>query len=490
MTTLLLRNARLLGTDTLRDVLIDDGLVAALTPAGTLPEADETVDLAGRVLAPGLWDHHVHFTQLVIGRSRFDLSATSSAADVLERVREVLAARDCDAAHPITGYGFRDGTWPDAPTQAALDAVAGQTPVVLVSGDLHCAWISSAAAKRMGVVTDESGVIREEAWLNVPPHLRDPGVVSAQSVRAAAEAAARRGIVGIVEFEQADNIAQWPEWVEHGVDLLRVETSIWPEFLGQALAVGRRTGQVLDPQGLVTVGPLKVVVDGSLNTRTAWCWDPYPTLPEGAPHRCGVATVPPEALRELLESAVSAGLAPAIHAIGDRANTAVLELFAELGIAGTIEHAQLVREEDFARFGELGLTASVQPEHALDDRDVAELHWSGRTGRAFAFRSLLDGGATLRLGSDAPVAPLDPWITIAAAVHRTRAGREAWHPEQELTLAEALAASMRGRTTIAVGDVADLVVLDLDPYAATPEQLRELPVAATLLGGRWTWRSL
>jgi predicted amidohydrolase YtcJ len=155
-----------------------------------------------------------------------------------------------------------------------------------------------------------------------------------------------------------------------------------------------------------------------------------------------------------------------------------------------IEHAQLVRSEDFARFAPLGLVASVQPEHAMDDRDVADLHWKGRTDRAFAYASLHEAGATLRFGSDAPVAVLDPWVAIAAATTRSRDERTAWHPEQRVSLDVALAASMRGRTRVGVGDVADLVILDDDPYAASPERLRELPVAGTLLGGRWTWRGI
>ena len=136
--------------------------------------------------------------------------------------------------------------------------------------------------------------------------------------------------------------------------------------------------------------------------------------------------------------------------------------------------------------------ASVQPEHALDDRDVADRYWAGRTGRAFPFRSLLDAGAVLNFGSDAPVAPLDPWLAIGAAVHRTRDERPSWHPEQEITIAEALAASMspvRRGSDLRVGDPADLIVLDGDPFTAEPGALRTMPVAATMLAGDWTHRT-
>ena len=159
-----------------------------------------------------------------------------------------------------------------------------------------------------------------------------------------------------------------------------------------------------------------------------------------------------------------------------------------LGKKGVIEHAQLVRDEDFARFAALGLIASVQPEHAMDDRDVADRHWVGRTGRAFAFGSLHRSGAALRLGSDAPVAPLDPWISLSAATARSRGALEAWHPEQRLQLDVALAAS--ARTTVEVGQPADLVLTERDPYSSDRDDLRAMPVAATLLGGRFTWRTI
>lgn len=496
---LLLREARLLRADPMEagppdgavDVRIRNGRVTEIAPAGELGEdGAPSVDLAGRVLMPGLWDAHVHFTQWTIQRSRFDLAGTASAQEVLDRTREVLQGSPPAPGAVVTGYGFRDGVWPDAPTRAGLDAVAGSTAVVLISGDLHCAWMSSAAANRFGLELDETGVIREGPWIDAPPELKDPTPPGDGDYAEAARAAARRGVVGIVDFEHADIIGRWPERVAAGVDSLRVEAAVWPDRLESAIAAGLRTGDALEASGLITMGRLKVVVDGSLNTRTALCWDPYPGLDASHPHPCGIASVPVEELRRLLDRAGAHGISPAVHAIGDRANREVIDTFAALGVPGTIEHAQLVSPEDFARFGELDLVASVQPEHAMDDRDVADRHWAGRTERAFAFGSLHAAGATLTLGSDAPVAPLDPWLAIAAATTRSRDGRESWHPEQRIPLDVALAASTRGRKSVSVGDVADLVVLDLDPFAATPEQLRGLPVAGTLLGGRWTWRDL
>ena len=212
-----------------------------------------------------------------------------------------------------------------------------------------------------------------------------------------------------------------------------------------------------------------------------------------------------------MKRAHGGGLQCAIHAIGDHANALALDAFAATGARGSVEHAQLLDDADLARFAELGVIASVQPEHAMDDRDIADRHWAGRTGRAFPYGALDDAGAVLALGSDAPVAALDPWIAVAAAVSRARDGRAAWHPEQRIGLRTALEASTDGRGLVpVVGGPADLVVLDADPLAvgqgaggeadvgaaaagaaaaAAATALRETPVAGTLLAGRWTYRA-
>ncbi|RUR00967.1 amidohydrolase [Labedella endophytica] len=485
---LVLRDARLLGVAEPRDVLLSGGLVSRVGPAGSIEAAGvPEFRLDGRYLAPGLWDAHVHFTQWVVRRERVDLAPAGSAAQAVAIMRAALPVSDADV---VVGYGFRDALWTDAPTRAALDAIAPDRPIMLISGDLHCGWLNSAAGRHYGLDLPEDGVLRETEWIGALG-VHDRGTQpNHEAYAAAARAAASRGVVGIVEFENQDNATIWPDRVAAGVDSLRVEGSVWPDRLDEAITRGRRTGDVLDEEGLVTFGRLKIVVDGSLNTRTAHCWAPYPGLDPADPDSYGVQSVTPERLVELLRTAHANGILPAVHAIGDQANTAVVDAFEALGIAGVVEHAQLVAEDDFARFGSLGLTASVQPEHAMDDRDVADRHWHGRTDRAFAFRSLHDAGATVHLGSDAPVAPLDPWIAISAAVSRSRDDRDAWHPEQNLPVDLALSASTRGRFTVAAEEVADLVVLDADPLTSPPDALRELHVAATLLGGRFTWNDL
>jgi predicted amidohydrolase YtcJ len=226
-------------------------------------------------------------------------------------------------------------------------------------------------------------------------------------------------------------------------------------------------------------------MDGSLNTRTAYCHHHYP----GSDYD-GELLEPLDELLPLLRKAVDAGIGLALHAIGDRANTLALDAFQALGVGGRIEHAQLLDPADVPRFAELGVVAGIQPSHQPDDRDAADRHWAGRTGRAYAFRALHDAGATLELGSDAPVAPLDPWDAIASAVTRTDDDRPGWHLEQALPLEVAVASSTGGRgTTVEVGDPADLVLTGRDLTGLPPSELRDLPIHATLLGGAFTHRT-
>jgi predicted amidohydrolase YtcJ len=489
----LLREARLGAEATPQNMLVVDGRVTAIGGLRDLPDATEQINVEGRVALPGLWDHHVHFDQWAQVSVRLDLSVADSAAFAARLVTEHLSHRGRDIAAPLVGYGFRAALWPDVPHRELLDSVAGDVPVVLISADLHSAWLNTPALRRFGEGEPQSGLLREDAAMRVVSEV----AVVAQDVgdalvADAARAAAARGVVGIVDMEKPWSLPAWRRRMAAGQRSLRVISSVWAECVDEAIELGLRTGDVVDDTaGLLTVGPLKVITDGSLNTRTAYCHDAYPGL-EGAADGFGLSLISEPDLQHLMQRATDAGLECAIHAIGDRANALALQAFSHTGARGSIEHAQLLDDADISRFAELRVIASIQPEHAMDDRDVADRYWPGRTRRAFVLRSLLDARAVLALGSDAPVAPLDPWIAIAAAVHRTRDKRERWHPEQEITLREALLASMppaRRSLTIRVGDPADLIVLDADPFTATPTDLRAMPVAATMLAGRWTHRT-
>jgi predicted amidohydrolase YtcJ len=482
--SLVLRGGRLPTADGTVDVLIVDGSIAQIGPAGRL-RADEVVSLDGRWVVPGLWDQHVHFTQWAQTTRRLDLSGAASAVEAAELVRR-WAAQDA-GADPIVGFGFHDALWPDLPTRELLDGAGGDRPVVLIAGDLHCCWLNTAAAEKFAPETaanPSAAVLREDESFAVTSRLSaaDDETID-RWAKDAAEAAAARGVVGIVDLEYGWNLDVWKRRMAGGLDSLRVEFGIYGDHLQRAIELGLRTGMCIPgTDGRLTVGPYKVITDGSLNTRTAYCFDPYP---EGG-H--GVQNLTPEELESSMALAAANGIEPAIHAIGDHANRIALDAFERVGCSGRIEHAQLLADDDVQRFAELGVVASVQPEHAMDDRDVADALWAGRTGRAFPLAALHRAGVRLAFGSDAPVAPLDPWIAMAAAVARTRGGREPWHPEQAVARRVALASSVR--SGLEVGDPADLAVLDEDPFGCGLALLRTMPVAATLLAGTFTHDTL
>ena len=477
------------------DVLVQDGQVTALTPTGSAPApaAAAVVEAAGRYCLPGLWDEHTHMVQWALAMSRLDLGVATSAAHAAELVRAAVP----NAGRPVVGYGFRDALWPDAPSRELLDDVVGQVPAVLVAADLHCAWLNTAAGRLLGVEVGTDGLVRESAWFEAMGRLDVETAAGAETALAAAlPLLPERGVVGVVDLEGAgggvDNIANWRSRMAGGEPMVRVEAGIYPDGLPAALAEGWRSGHVVPGTGgMLRVGPLKILSDGSLNTRTALCRDPYYAGPSvrgggGDGHGYGYREYSVDQIAEMLTGAGEGGITSTVHAIGDLAVGSALDAFERTGLGGRIEHAQLIHPDDVPRFAALGVVASVQPEHAMDDRDVAEEYWQGRTGWCFPLAALHAAGATLRLGSDAPVAQLDPWAAISAAVTRSRDGREPWHPEQALDVTTALAASTRGQGEVRVGQPADLVLTEADPHTADGGTLRTMPVWATMLAGRWT----
>jgi hypothetical protein len=471
--------------DALFDVFLDDGIISDIAPAGALPRRGAVWDAAGRHVLPGLWDHHVHVTQWALAAERVSvLDARSSRDAAIGAVGSPVFADGRRVA-----VGFRDALWTDEPSLALLDEVTGDIPTYLINADVHSVWLNSAAQRREGVRTDATGLLREAPAFEVSRRLNTvPAEYADALVAAMARRAAARGVVGIVDLDMAWNDEAWARRLAGGFDTLRVTFGIYPDDLERAVAEGLRTG---DPvrgatSDLVRVGPLKVITDGSLGTRTAACSHPY----AGTTGDRGMMTVSPKELMTLMTTATAAGLECAIHAIGDVANSHALDAFAATGAVGTVEHAQLVAAADIPRFARLGVGASVQPEHAVDDRDLTDEIWAAQTAVPYPLRALSDAGANLLFGSDAPVSPLDPWAAIAAAVHRTRDGRPAWRPEQALDVATALAASTRGGSaapaTVEPGAVADLILCDADPLTATESELRGMGVSATLLAGRLT----
>jgi len=496
VTEVLLRTVRRVGTSGApADVRVADGRVAEVAPAGTLdPTTADTdvVEAAGAWLGPGLVDHHVHFDQWALVRRRVDVSGCDSA----EATADLLAgaARTGRSDGVLVGHGYRDGLWPRPARRELLDRAAPRLPVVVIAGDLHAVWCNALALDHFATAfgrplpAGEDGVLREQDAFDVTAALSAVADdVLDGYVADAVEAASARGVTRVVDLEMVFGLDRWTRRVRVGTDGLRVSSGVYPAELDGVVARGLRTGDVVEgTRGLVAMGPFKLITDGSLGTRTAAVVDEYR---EVGGH--GVLTWPFDEAVPLVRRAVAAGLVPAIHAIGDRAATLALDLFEAVGARGTVEHAQLLATDDVARFARLGVTASVQPEHAMDDRDVADRYWADRTDRTFAFASLERAGARLQLGSDAPVAPLDPWVSMAAAVGRDRDGREPWHPEERLSALSAWRASTTGGAVApAVGDVADLVLVETDPLTASSSSLRGMRVLSTAVAGRFTHREL
>ena len=480
------------------DVLVTGGRVTAVADRLDAPDVDQVLDGAGRWVIPGLWDAHVHLRQWAQNRTRLDLGGTGSAAEVTQRVHDHLT-HSPDPTAALFGFGHRSATWPTPPTVAELDAVSGDHPVILTSGDAHNGWLNSPAYRLLGA-TAPTGALAENAWFALMPAITELAgrlTDDTAAIKAAVSEAAARGVVGITDFELALGLGDWPQRYAAGIDRLRVRAAVYPDGLEQAIAAGLRTGDPLPGTGgLATMGPLKIISDGSLNTRTALCGEPYADA-SGHDHPYGSQNYPPDELARLLTTATHHGLDVAVHAIGDAAVSIALDAYAATGARGSIEHAQLIRTADIARMAALGVRASVQPAHLLDDRDVTARLWPDRADRCFPLRSLHHAGVELALGSDAPVAPLDPWLAMAAAVHRSADDRDPWNPAEALTAAEALAASTDGQATLDVGSRGDLVLLDDDPLgdpgagdagdsAAAAAHLRNLKVAATLIAGRPT----
>ncbi|WP_296194984.1 amidohydrolase family protein [uncultured Microbacterium sp.] len=478
------RGRELLFDDEPVDVFLRAGAIADIAPAGALAASGPVLDGTGLHLVPGLWDHHVHVVQWALVAQRAALGDAETATQAAAIMRDAPTQSDGRRV----GTGFRDAFWPEPPTRALLDAATGEVPTYLINADVHSVWLNSAAFRLEGFEPTLDGLLREEPAFEISRRLNlvDPAAGD-EYVERMARAAAARGIVGLRDFDMAWNADAWARRVGRGFDALRVEFGIYPGDLDRAIAEELRTGEPVAGGGeLVRVGPLKAITDGSLGTRTAACSHDY----AGDAGNRGVLTIAPDELLDLMTRATAAGVESAIHAIGDVANARALDAFAYTGAAGRIEHAQLVASADIVRFAKLGVGASVQPEHAIDDRDLADTIWSSQTATPYPLRALADAGVGLFFGSDAPVSPLDPWAAIAAATSRTRDGREPWRPEQAIEIAVAMDASTHGGTArpaeIAPGAPADLALCVADPLAADGDGLRAMTVAATLIGGRLT----
>jgi len=456
----------------------------------------EVVDLGGRVVVPGLNDGHVHFPTWALAQTEVSLDGCGSLAEALDRVR---GARVADGRW-LRGYGWRSGDWSDGrePTKDDLDAVTGSTPAALIAKDYHSLWLNSAALAVAGgdlevhggvverdAAGEPTGVLREEAcWRFKERYMVVADDEYLEAMRSGIALASTRGVTAVHDKDGwLGALRLWQQIEERGGLSLRVWQSIPHEQLDAVAGAGLRSGL---GSSYLRLGYLKVFMDGTLGSQTAWMLD-----------GSGVQITSGEELADIVRRGAAAGWPVGVHAIGDKANREALdafeatrELWQPLGLRQRIEHAQLLAPEDLPRFAAIGVAASVQFSHAPSDRDLADRFWAGKTDRAYAFRSLLATGAVLANGSDAPIEELDPLAGIRAGVRRTIDDRDAWHPEQTLTVDQAfhaacvtpawLARDERRRGTLIPGRLADLVVLDRDPWEDLDAQ-----VVATMVGGRW-----
>src|SRR2546429_2682281 len=463
----------------------------------------ERVDLGGRCVLPGFNDAHVHFPTWSVARREVRLEGARSVEEAVARVAAV--APSVPEGRWLRGCGGRSGEWspPVEPTKEALDRVTGDTPAALMAKDYHSLWLNSAALARAngqlqvpgGVVEldergEPTGVLREEcAWHFRDAHAAPSDDESVEAMREGLRVAAARGVTAVHDKDGWRGALRfWQRLAGEGVLTLRVWQSVPHEQVAELGRLGIRSGL---GSPLLRIGYLKAFMDGTLGSQTARMLD-----------GSGVEITSGAELEEIVRRGAAAGFPVAVHAIGDLANREALDAFeatrevwAPLGLRPRIEHAQLLAAEDVARFARPGVAAPVQFSHAPPAPDHADRFCAGKTDGAYAYRSLLESGAVLANGSGAPIEELDPLAGVCAGVLRTIDERPAWHPEQRLTLEQALIATcvnpawLAGdewrRGKLIPGFLADLVVLSRDPLDCPPEELETVEVVATMVGGRW-----
>ncbi len=431
-------------------------------------------DLSGAVW-PGLHDAHIHLEHLALRRLGLELQGISNRARVLERVR--AGAARLPARAWLIGQGWNNDEWLDDaswPRPEELDAVAGGRPIFLVRKDGHSAWLSTPAYALAGI--DPSVPIKETLVGEVGKLLPEPTDVEFdRALSSELRALARKGLTSVHAMDTPRAFRSFQRLHARRALPLRVTWNLPAADLAAAERIGIRSGWG-DHQ--LRIWGVKAFLDGSLGSRTAEMLD-----------GSGVAVLPQPELVELVRRCVGAGLNVCLHAIGDGAVRRALDALEP--VAGSwarwrprIEHAQCVDPTDAPRFRRVGAVASMQPLHAVSDRELADREWAGRTASAYAWRRLAAAGAVLAFGSDAPVEDADPLLGLAAATTwRRRAG---WHPDLALSQAAALraytvgaayAAGMEGSVgRLRPGYLCDLSVIDGGR------------VVATVVGGRFTWR--
>jgi len=497
--------------------IIEVGATAEIK--GLVTEDTEIVDLAGALVLPGFTDAHTHFLDGGSALRRVDLRGAKSREEFAARIAS--RARDLGPGRWVLGGGWDERGFDTAepPRREWIDAATAENPVCVNRIDLHAVLANSAALRIAGItgrapdpdggrivkdpLTGEpTGLLREAAADLVLAKIPEPSFAEKlEAAGAALRHAAGFGVTAVHEMADASSLEAFAEMDRRGALTARVHVYV---PISEAGVIARlKLRPPFGSQALKLAG-LKGFVDGSLGSGTACFCEPYDDEPASSGLFHG-QMFPQGIMEERIMEADRAGLPLAIHAIGDRANRVLLDMYEKAMTANgprdrrwRIEHAQHLRPEDILRFGRLGLAASVQPAHLVDDGCWAERKIGpGRARTTYAFRSLRDAGARLVFGSDWSVAPIDPLIGIQAAVtRRTKDGKNpgGWVPEEKVSVEDAVraytvnaawAGFVEGeRGTIEAGKLADLVVLDRDIFAIPAEEIAGVKVLMTVFDGR------
>ena len=498
-------------------VIDDEGKVAQLLDRrDKAPRVDYREDGRGRIVIPGLIDGHAHVMDLGMSLITLDLSDTRSLAEAQAKIAQYAAE------HPdrpwITGRGWNQETWGLGrfPTAAELDAVVSDRPVWLERADSHAGWGNTLALAAAGV-TDKtpdpaggriervagskrpSGVLVDSAMPLVASRVPQPRPADRDlALFRAQQLLVRNGVTAVADM--GTSIEDWMTYRRAGNEgRLRIRImSYVRDVPTMELTGGPRPSAWLYDDRLRMEG-LKIYLDGALGSRGAWLKAPYADDPKNT----GLPRIDGTQLRNLMSRAAIDRFQLAIHAIGDAANSEVLDAIEEMSVTyggdrrWRIEHAQVVDPADIPRFALHGTIASMQPVHQTSDRLMAEARLGpGRLAGAYAWRSILGTGAPLVFGSDAPVEKPDPFAGIAAAISRTGPDGEpfgGWRPEETISREQALAAYTSAAAyagfadgrfgELKPGQRADFLVLDRDPLLANPEEIRATRVLQTWIGG-------
>jgi len=481
-----------------------------------------TLDARGGTVTPAFTDAHIHLVAWARSRGTLELFDCASRAQALERVAGYLArpAAAGEGHDVVVGRGWDANPWHDSPDRASLDRVTGSRPVILHSKDFHSLWVNSAALTRAGVTRatpdppggrlerdaagEPTGIVREHAvrlFASLAP--AEGFERDLARAREAARALHAEGITAVHDFEGADEQRVLRALTRGGEARVRVLMHLPHAGLDHALALGLASGTGDDA---FRIGSLKLFADGTLGSQTAAMLAPY----QGRADR-GLELIAPAELSALVRRAAAGGMAPAIHAIGDRAVRSALDAFETMRRATTgasapplpprIEHVQLLDPSDLPRFTDLGVAASMQPLHCTSDIDIARRHWGERSERAYPWGSLRASGTLLAFGSDAPVEPPTTAAALHSATTRERAdGTPAggFVPGERLTLDQALTAYTEGPARLAgtwprlgrlaPGATADLALWSADLHRLAPAALAGARVMATVLEGDIVFR--